>query len=872
MGRGVGARRGAVAAAIVALLTSAVAALPARAAGDGPTVSATTMAASPDYATETFGDPWDMSGPSDLLLDDDGPAMGLVDPRFADGTLAFDTGSSGFTVNPVWIEYTGALAVGRDGPAHPVDASRYTRMSIRMYATSRVPAAVQWFRCREFDNSCLGGHRFMVEPGWHTYDIPMVNEFPGLPQPWEGQVLGVRVSVNLGGGHAAIDWMRLYRPTAPVTVSGAHGTLFWDRNSNRADNTADNPDWGPLEGTTFPAGAYPPGTYYIGDDAGYSAPVTITRPPQPVIDDPDLAGGEDYVTATTGDAWDFSQPTDAARVVHVTDVSWANGQLNATNGGTQPNDPLVELRMGPAIDPARYHRLTVRMAYEGPFGLANAPGGGTHGRLLWRRTDRGIEWQNSDEIVTWTDRDTYTVDLARPAAEVAESGPGWLGSPVTALRWDPNEDPGARRWHLDDIRLAADDATRGGTFDVRWHDAAATPDARVTFTASRDPQGTGAVIIADDLPEQATGNVFRWQTGGLAPGRWWLHMDVTSAAGAGHADASGPLVIDGTGPVADAPTAVADARVAGPDRIATGVALSAAAFASADTVVIARADDYPDALSAAPLAAAVDGPVLLNPADHLDTRVAAEIERLGASTVYVAGGTGAQSETVVRALRALSGQPQVSRLAGPDRYATAAALARAAAARWRADGDPHAGTHALVALGNGFADALAAGPLAAAAHAPLLLVAPGSVPQATATALTDLGVDEATVIGGTAAVSAPVAGALGVPVRRVAGDSRYATAVAAARAAVAAGARGDVVITGTGRAYPDALAASPAAAHLGGVLLLTDRDLLLGTTRDFLAHEGRAPQTFWVAGGRNAVTDPVVTTMLAVSGAGMNLE
>ncbi len=852
----------------IAVLTTAALASPAGAATAPSIVGADHLAASPDYATETFGDPWDMAGPSDLLLDDGGPAMGLVGPRFADGRLTFDTGPSGFTVNPVWIEYTGALAVGRDGPAHPVDASRYTRMSIRMYASARVPAAVQWFRCREFTNDCLGGHRFTAEPGWHTYDLPMVNEFPGLPQEWAGNVLGVRVSVNLGDGHAAIDWMRLYRPTAPVTVDPHGGrALFWDRNTNRADNTPDNPGWGPLTGTTFPAGAYPPGTYYIGSDTGYSSALTITAPPQPVIDDPDAAGGDDYATVTTGDAWDFSQPSDAARVVHVTDLSWSGGQLHATNGGTAPNDPLVELRMGPLVDPARYHRLTVRMTYDGPFGLADAPGGGTHGRLLWRRADRGIEWQNSAEIVTWTDRDTYTVDLARPASEVAESGPGWLGSGITALRWDPNEDRGPRRWHLDDIRLAADDATRGGAFDIRWHDDAASPDARVTIEASRDPAGRDRVTIADGLTEQAAGNVFRWRTGGLAPGRWWLHVTVRSANGTGRTHASGPLVVDGVGAVAAAAPSVEEARVAGADRLATAVALSRSAFATAPAVVLVRADDYPDALSAAPLAAAVGGPVLLDTADHLEPRVGDEIVRLGARTVYVAGGVSAQSDAVVRNVAALPGHPRVVRLAGPDRYATAAALAREAVARWRAQGIDSAGDAVLVALGTGFADALAAGPLAAATHQPLLLVAPTAVPSSTRTALADLQARTATIVGGTAAIPASVENALRLPTRRVAGASRYATAIAAARAAIAGGASADHVLVGTGRTYPDALAAAPAAAHLGGILLLTDRDVVLADIRGFLGTLGHAPALLRVAGGFNAVTDPVVATLLAAAGA-----
>jgi ell wall binding domain 2 (CWB2)/Cysteine-rich secretory protein family len=58
-------------------------------------------------------------------------------------------------------------------------------------------------------------------------------------------------------------------------------------------------------------------------------------------------------------------------------------------------------------------------------------------------------------------------------------------------------------------------------------------------------------------------------------------------------------------------------RIAGGDRISTAVAVSQQVFPRADAVVLARADQYPDALAGASLAAALGGPVLLTAPDHL---------------------------------------------------------------------------------------------------------------------------------------------------------------------------------------------------------------------------------------------------------------
>lgn len=62
-------------------------------------------------------------------------------------------------------------------------------------------------------------------------------------------------------------------------------------------------------------------------------------------------------------------------------------------------------------------------------------------------------------------------------------------------------------------------------------------------------------------------------------------------------------------------------RVAGADRVSTAVALVREAFAAADTAVVAGAGAVADALTAGPLAVAVDGPLLLTGGTELDADV-----------------------------------------------------------------------------------------------------------------------------------------------------------------------------------------------------------------------------------------------------------
>ena len=151
---------------------------------------------------------------------------------------------------------------------------------------------------------------------------------------------------------------------------------------------------------------------------------------------------------------------------------------------------------------------------------------------------------------------------------------------------------------------------------------------------------------------------------------------------------------------------------------------------------------------------------------------------------------------------------QTERIGGADRFETAARVARAS--------HPGANT-ALIANGLNFPDALAGSTLAGAVGAPILLVAPRSIPAATSSALNDLGVNDIVILGGPAAVSTEVENQLrqNYGVTRVFGDDRYKTAVEIARRA-AVGGVGTVdgrrtAFISTGLNFPDALGAGPLA-------------------------------------------------------------
>lgn len=208
-------------------------------------------------------------------------------------------------------------------------------------------------------------------------------------------------------------------------------------------------------------------------------------------------------------------------------------------------------------------------------------------------------------------------------------------------------------------------------------------------------------------------------------------------------------------------------RWADSDRYATSVRISQNAFPSgANTVFLATGRSFPDALAAGPAAAALGAPVLLTAANQLPAAVSAELQRLDPSVVYLLGGSSAIADDVETQLGAVT-TAEVRRIAGNDRYETAAAVTELAF--------PAADVVYVVA-GTGFADALSAGAPGGILQRPVRLTGSAVLPAPSREQIAWLANPDIVVLGGTAAVSDAVVAVLDSlttgSVRRVSGADR----------------------------------------------------------------------------------------------------
>ena len=316
-------------------------------------------------------------------------------------------------------------------------------------------------------------------------------------------------------------------------------------------------------------------------------------------------------------------------------------------------------------------------------------------------------------------------------------------------------------------------------------------------------------------------------------------------------------------------------RYGGADRYATSLlvaeAVASSAGGSLDQVVMVSGLNWTDAVVAAPLAGFLGAAVLATPPDELRADAAEFLQRAGVSNAVLIGSnsdTGGVGPSVVAGLNRL--EISTIRMSRSDQYETAAAVAHQI-------GSPgemgSLGRTAIVASGEVFADALVAGAFAARGGHPVLLTPPGELHNSAAAYLQTVDAEHVVLMGGTAALSAEVEAsirALGIEVTRLAGSTRYDTAVKAAEL-TASRYSSDCFTTGRvglarARVPFDSFSAGPLLARLCAPLLLADPAKIPADTAAFL-DEARTTTTaatveLRVFGGEAAVSQAALDAYL----------
>jgi putative cell wall-binding protein len=588
---------------------------------------------------------------------------------------------------------------------------------------------------------------------------------------------------------------------------------------------------------TFSAGvnASPPGVAVAGPDSAS----------QPVIS-PDHSVSVAWRTLGTGGSIEVARSTDHGQ-------SWSSAVIatNVTAGGRPSSSHVIPL---PSTG-SSFPRLAVDkrsgnlyLVYnQGPPG-PTAPAGGYRGADHFINPDSHVYFQRSlDHGATWSmpklidDVTAYpgslTVQTRHPTVAVAPNG-------RVDIVWEDR-----RHWYQGPgehncvhTHLACGDARLGDTY------YAYSSDGGRTFSRN--------IRVSDRSHNNDVGFDYRF-------GANWAFGPQSAAIGndqvlIGWMDSrEGSFDTDNMDVYLakvnlNAPSDIPQASINQTEPVSLSVALSrstymgggesllAGTFAtrSATKVVIVNQGDVAGALAGAVLARANLGPVLLAPASGLTPAVRAEIARLSPAGAYVVGDTAHLSDQVTKDLSNLGVDlSQIARVAGADDPSTAAAIAAQFDRRTvveKAVGTP--AFDAAIIANPRSPDAGAAAALAAARRLPILYVTTGSIPAATASALSSLNIKKTLVVGGPQWVSAAVLGAL-PSASRLGGADQYATSRAVAAESQRRGLPSNIVYVADGTRPMDAALLGAAVGRLTGIMVLS-RAPLYGTAANTVSSFG----------------------------------
>lgn len=359
--------------ALIAALASTEAAAQSLQVNGG---ASATVAAAPDYAAETKGDPWDFDKASDYSYTyslGDTPQAGGYEftawepyPTISSGTFSGTTRDSNASLQMLFGGLPGSMnAIQDSGIRSPIDAGRYVTLAFRVRRSwaaadtetlkviwekgrraAATPSAVLLLLARGYDNDTarwinqtpVGSQGGANE--WQVYRVRLTdprvlvgNRFSGTP--WQDQVMGLSLTAGNGpvGSNVQMDWVRLTAPrTVNLSWSGLGGQVVITATDGTQQLQVFPEDLVPHTDGSNPraqSGAFPdnssvpwdyghltPGTWTLtaqGANFQRTATLVVDASPFFTVLNPDQTGGEDAATTLIGDPWDLTNREDVFR-------------------------------------------------------------------------------------------------------------------------------------------------------------------------------------------------------------------------------------------------------------------------------------------------------------------------------------------------------------------------------------------------------------------------------------------------------------------------------------------------------------------------------------------------------------------------------
>jgi putative cell wall-binding protein len=253
------------------------------------------------------------------------------------------------------------------------------------------------------------------------------------------------------------------------------------------------------------------------------------------------------------------------------------------------------------------------------------------------------------------------------------------------------------------------------------------------------------------------------------------------------------------------------------DRYGTNVKIIEQGWQKSDYAIIASGENFPDALSAAPLAKKYNAPVFLTFPPSLSPNADNELIKLGVKKAFIIGGPSSVSTLIEDDLK--SKGIDYERIYGADRYQTSMAIAN------------KIGTEngVVVTTGNDFSDSLSIAPIAGKLQMPIILSQQNVLDSIQKKFISENTIPKTYVLGNTDIISDNVASKFPNVQRIAAEDNRFARNLDIINT-FSNDINFSTAILASGADFPDALSGTALGALNGNPIILTGSYSLFNDT------------------------------------------
>lgn len=273
-----------------------------------------------------------------------------------------------------------------------------------------------------------------------------------------------------------------------------------------------------------------------------------------------------------------------------------------------------------------------------------------------------------------------------------------------------------------------------------------------------------------------------------------------------------------------------------------------------NNVILSTGTDFADSLSASALSGKLNAPIVLartnaeNSSDAINF-IVNNVNKNG--TVYVVGGSGVVSDSIVNAIKA-KGFNNIKRLGGSTRFDTNVLINN--------ELNVAKGTPVIIANSHSFPDALSISSVSGINKYPIFLTPVGSINDKVLASIKKIAPSKIYIVGETGVVNRSVENTLrGITsnITRLGGATRFETSMIVAKHF---NLQSDSVVIANGYNFPDALSGAPLAIkHNAQILLVPNNNTLVQAQSDFV--KSKKFKNIYTLGDTGVVSDNVVNTI-----------